>query len=113
MTSKKESPSKDRVGDYKIPFDDDGNMCRDGYYFPEEERHYKDNHIFEGSLKFIGYGNARSGSSYFRFKSSSGRIVYMFVSDFNDIVCRMVKGTIKGPFTYTKKNKNYGVKLIS
>lgn len=98
-------------GKYKIPFNKNGNMVD----YPirwNENCEWKDNYIWDDILEYSSYGRGRSSIS-FKFKSKmNGKEYYMFVSDFDNIICELNKGMIKGNFTFVKKGKNYGIKKV-
>lgn len=101
---------------WKIHFNK-GVPCKwDGDVHDEE----RDNYVFECDLYIAGYSRGCSSAvmllvpyknkdkDYF-----SQKIVYqVFMSDIKDIVKEMIKGRIKGSFTWTKKGANYGLKLV-
>ena len=96
-------------GNYKIPFDRNGNqMDYEGYGVGE----MKDNFEFFDTLTFQSYGRGRSSVTFTMKRASTNTTVSMFVSDFADIVGKMNHGHITGTFTFTKKGQNYGCKAV-
>ena len=96
--------------EYLIPFDEDGNQV----HYPESWRKptFKPNYEFADALEYKTYHRGRS-AAYFEFQSiTTGKKFTMFMTDFNDIVPRLVKGMISGTFTFTKRGQNYGVKRV-
>lgn len=101
MTNKK-------IGQYKIPFLNGNQMSYP--YGPDE---WRDNYIFEETLKYEGYSRGRS-SVTMSFKDSKGHSYEMFISDFDDVITR--KGffgkSTRGKWTFVKKGQNYGIKAV-
>jgi len=100
--------SKSKKGAYPIPFDKDGHLLS----FPYNPHEWRDNYVFEGTLKYRTYYRGRS-SATIDFEDSDGRTYEMFMSDFNDLM--LAKGfngqEVTGKWTFVKKGKNYGIKL--
>lgn len=99
-----------KKGNYQIPFDQKGDQME----YPETWRgeiDWRDNFEFEDGLTLIGYGRGRS-SITFQFRRDKGGVVSMFVSDFYEAAHKMVRGRIKGRFTFVKKGQNYGCKMV-
>lgn len=106
-------------GEYLIPFDKDGNQM----HYPENSYRYEDgvhtvtppdwrvNQPFEDLLMYDGYERGRS-AAYFRFKTSMGKTVMVFMSDMSEMIPYMNCGAIEGVFQFTKKGQNYGCKRI-
>ena len=106
-------------GDYKIPFDDEGNQLdyesfrrnpSTGAYEPVGS---KDNFEFTDTLTFQGYDRGRSSVTFQMKRFSTNTTVSMFISDFSEIVNKMNHGAITGTFTFVKKGQNYGCKMVS
>ena len=71
------------------------------------------NTVFADTLQYVTYHRGRS-SAMFEFKRASNRkSVYMFMTDIDDIVPKMVSGTLSGVFTFSKRGANYGVKMVT
>jgi len=98
-----------KTGNYRIPFDVNGNQLD----YPGWNTHeWRDNHEFVDTITFAGvYGRGRS-SVTFELTRAGGSKVMAFVSDFTDMVPLMVGGSLYGRFTFVKKGQNYGVKLL-
>lgn len=95
---------------YQIPFDKHGNqMDYEGW---RDEFEMRDNFQFSDELVFEKYGRGRSSVTFTMRRKSNGKTVSFFVSDFTDIVPKMVSGRIAGEFTFVKKGQNYGCKLV-
>lgn len=95
-----------------------GVPCKwDGDIYDEE----KDNYVFKADLYIAGYERGCSSAVMllvpYRDKDKdrwSRKFHYrVFMSDIEDIVKEMVKGRIKGTFTFVKKGSDYGLKLIN
>ena len=99
-----------KTGQYQIPFCE-GNQI----HYPEYQRgkpyEMIDNFIFTGTLKYYEYRRGRS-AAYFVFTRSAGEFVTVFLKDFEGMVPLMVNGLIAGEFTFTKRGRNYGCKLV-
>lgn len=99
-----------KIGQYKIPFDKNGNLvCYAGYSWVEK---LVDNYIFEDELEYVCYGRGRSSVTFEFISLKDGRKYEMFISDFDSIVNEMKNGKIKGKFTFVKKGQNFGFKKI-
>lgn len=99
--------NKKKIGDYKIPFDDDGNQLEYAY----GAKVMIDNHEFDDVLTYQTYSRGMSSVTAIFARSNGGRLS-MFMTDFNEVVPHMVKGKIHGRFTFSKRGKNYGVRLL-
>jgi len=110
------------VGDYCIPFENGNQLVDDSLVF---QRHYdhatrtstqtiragcsmEPNHEFQDTLTFQhtfnGYG------AFIRY--SNGKQVNFMSSELDKVVPHMVRGVIKGIFTFTKRGTAYGCKLV-
>jgi hypothetical protein len=71
------------------------------------------NYVFEDTLVYDGYSRGRS-AAYFGFKSkTTGRKFTVFLKDFEEgFAHEMVKGEVKGRFTFCKRGSNYGTARI-
>ena len=105
-----------KKGDYQIPFNKAGDQLH--YAYPGRTGdHYGvanawiDNFEFEDTLEYVGYTRGRS-SAYFEFKRTDGGKVCMFLTDFEDVIRKLVEGRITDKFTFTKRGQNYGVRLV-
>lgn len=98
-----------KKGDYQIPFDGAGNQL----HYPEswKEMVWRDNTPFETTLTYDGYSRGRS-AAYLGFKTTEGKGVTVFMTDFEAMVPRMVKGEVTGTFRFTKRGQNYGCQLV-
>ncbi len=97
-------------GDYKIPFDKDGNQQHyaDSWMTDLE---WRDNAPFVATLTYVGYSRGRS-AAYFDFKDHNGKIVIVFLKDFEAMIPHLVKGSVTGSFKFIKRGQNYGCQLI-
>lgn len=98
-------------GEYKIPFDEDGNQL-DYDYSWGSGFDMRDNHVFQDTLVFKEYGRGRSSITFTMKRQSAGTTVSVFVSDFADMLPFMVNGQITGKFTFVKKGSNFGCKFL-
>lgn len=93
-----------------IPFSKiNGNQL----HYPEFNHEMRENFIFEDVLKFDGYSRGRSAAYLNFIKKSDGKKVSVFLTDFVEgIVPNMIKGTVKGKFTFCKRGANFGCKRL-
>lgn len=87
----------------------------DGESYDEE----RGNYVFEADLYIAGYSRGCSSAVMLLVKYEDKDKDYyscthyqVFMSDIEDIVKEMVKGRIKGSFTWVKKGANYGLQLV-
>lgn len=96
-----------KIGKYKIPFSN-GNL--DNYPVAVED--WRDNYIFEDTLKYKTYYRGRSSVTAV-FEDSNGNTYGMFISDLDDLIIRrglFGKKTF-GKWTFVKKGQNYGIRM--
>lgn len=97
-----------KAGNYEIPFDKAGNQL----HYPDHNVHeWRANEEFEDTLTYAGYGRGRS-AAFFCFKRANGKIVNVFMRDFEDMVPNMTMGQITGRFRFVKRGQNYGCVLV-
>ena len=106
----------------EVPFDKDGNQVDyptwsynrtpEGGYLPPTPGPTLPNFEFEDTLTFDSYGKGRSSVTFYLTRKSTGKGVTMFISDFTEIVGKMVNGEITGKFTFAKRGQNYGCRLV-
>lgn len=72
----------------------------------------RDNYEFDTELTFVQYGRGMSSITFEFVDDATDRKYSMFVSDFSLIVPKLVKGKLKGRFTFCKKGKNFGIKML-
>jgi hypothetical protein len=99
-----------KVGNYEIPFDDEGNQK----HYPESWRglQWRKNDPFQDTLTYDGYSRGRS-AAYFNFKRSDGTFVVMFLKDFEELVTHMINGKVTGTFQFIKRGQNYGCTMVA
>lgn len=95
-------------GDYKIPFDAEGNMLSYAPWGGDPE--WRDNKPFEATMEFLGYSRGRS-SALMWFRDASNFKYPVFLSDFDKVARLMVHGTITARWVGTKRGTNYGLQL--
>jgi hypothetical protein len=108
-----------RKWDGKIPFNP---VTGEAQYFPSPvyvrepnarlEPDWRDNVVFEDTLKFIGFSRGRSAANA-DFETSDGKRVTMFLADLGDAMKQMFAGCLRGSFTYCKRGMNFGIKMVS
>lgn len=96
----------------KIYFDLNGNLLHGFYSWVQRSGNYKeeDNRVFIDRMEYHGYGG-----SHIYFKSlMTGREYSMFMSDFDKMMKakKMVDNIIEGEFTFTKKGRVQGFKMV-
>lgn len=100
-------------GVFKVYFDLDGNLLYRLYYYQQQQPgsyREEDNHTFTDRLEYDSYMG-----SHITFKSlNSGRKYHMFLSDFDKMMKqkKMDQNVIEGDFTFTKKGRVQGFKMI-
>ena len=74
---------------------------------------FVENRKFKETLTYIGYSRGRS-SAVFLFKDSTGAKYQMFMTDMDDMLRSkdIVDGKITGTWTYVKRGRNFGIRLI-
>lgn len=102
---------KKKVGDYKIPFNNQGSQLS----YPAADWQggtvWKPNYQFFDTLTLHCASRGRSSTVFLMFREDH-TVVNVFVSDFVDMCKKMVNGKVQGSFTFTKKGANYGCKLL-
>lgn len=94
----------------KIPTDKNDNMLRLDNL--RTENHIK-NYEWKDILNYEGY-DKEGNATYFAFTSTlTHKKYYMFTTDFDKCVKKMNCGNITGTFTFVKRGKNYGIKLVN
>jgi len=97
------------VGDFKIPFDADGNQL---HYEGYGKVDWRPNDPFQDTLTFEGFSRGRS-AAYLRFKRSDGADVVVFLKDFAEMVPHMVHGKVTGTFRHIKRGTNFGTTMMA
>jgi len=102
-----------KTGDYKIPYDKDGNLLEyPGPWIKDVE--YRDNVPFDATLHTTGYERGRSAVRVIMTDAETGAKYPMFISDYVDLVTSrtLVKGLVHGTWVGVKKGSNYGLKAV-
>lgn len=102
---------KHKIGNYQIPFDEDGNQQDYEINYSWIKSKMVDNFIFEDTLEYESYGRGRSSIS-FTFKRQNGKTVSVFASNLIEFIPYFIDGKITGLFTFVKKGQNYGCKYL-
>lgn len=100
--------SKKKIGNYQIPFDQEGNQLDSPLW---RDTVWVDNHEFVDELTYTGYYGGRS-SAYMCFNRLNGKQLVMFLGDFTDAVPYLVKGKLRGRFTFTKRGTSFATRMI-
>jgi hypothetical protein len=101
----------EKIGNYQIPFDADGNQQDYAMNYHWSTTKMVDNFIFEDTLEYEHFGRGRS-SITFTFKRQNGKTVSVFASNLVEFIPHFVDGKISGRFTFVKKGTNYGCKYL-
>lgn len=102
-----------KKGIFKVYFNNDGDLLHRLFYYQQNNPgSYKeeDNHVFSDRLEYCGYFG-----SHISFKSTmTGRKYHMFISDFDKLMKahKMQDNIIEGDFTFCKKGRVQGFKMI-
>ncbi len=100
-------------GVFKVYFNTKGDLLYSLGYWDQKNGTFKeeDNHVFTDQMEYHGYAG-----SHILFKSTmTGRKYHMFISDFHKLMVakKMLPGNIiEGEFTFTKKGRVQGCKMI-
>ena len=96
------------AGDYKIPFDEDGNLL-DYVRYEGQADEWREKTWFEAELTYDGYSRGRSSVKFY-FKDKSGHRYGMFATDVALLLDEGViwEGEIYGLWTFVKRGRNYG-----
>ena len=99
-------------GIFKVCFDNNGNLLHRLYGWQINQGNYKeeDNHVFNDRMEYTGFF-----MSHVTFKSlMTGRKYHMFLSDFHHVMMAKVMrdNIIEGEFTFIKKGRAQGCKMI-
>lgn len=74
---------------------------------------WKMNYEFDAELEYVTYYRGRS-AAYFHFRdTSTGAEHSMFMTDFEETIPHMVRGRIRGTWTFIKRGQNYGIRMVS
>lgn len=100
-----------KKGQYPIPFDKDGNLL--AYPTPFYLGEWRDNHVFEDTLKYIGYVRGQSAARLKWQSVNTGKTYEMFMDDFDYLMKRsgIEFDEVCAAWTFCKRGQNYGVRL--
>jgi len=101
-----------KAGNYKIPFDAQGNQLT--YYHPRWDHDVTlvDNFKFTDTLTLDGMSRGQS-AAHFQMKRKDGTQVTVFMTDLCDMIPKFCNGEITGEFTFVKRGQNYGCALLT
>lgn len=97
---------------YQIPFDKNGNQLEYYNLYNNSFPTLQDNYEFNDTLLYQTYGRGRSSITFVFKRQSTGKNVSMFVSDLHNAIPYLRNGCLSGKFTFVKKGRNYGCKLV-
>ena len=106
---------------YQIPFLESGNMAK--YDHDSNIVEWKDNFEFFDHINFLNFVRGRSAAHAIfegvasqswggALNVSQGRRYVVFLTDLGKMLPHFVQGTVSGTFTFCKRGRNYGVKLV-
>jgi len=114
-----------KCDDIKVPFDNEGNLLRDGHvdaqYYDWASRSYiktgkhkveRPNEIFVDAIKFIRTQAHGPRKGRVLFEHPDGRETFMSTKHFAESVPNMVRGWLIGKFKYVKYYGAYGLECI-
>ncbi len=113
-----------KTGDYEVPFDKDGNQLVDDYPVSDRKwdlaskRHIttlRSGHSMQPNGEFsdtLTFKRLWASGRHFAFSRSNGKGVVFMPSEFEKMVPHMMKGEVKGIFTFVKRGTAYGCKLV-
>ena len=87
---------------------------RDDWIRKAREATWQDNRVFFATMTVMSMSRGRS-AAYFHLRDGAGKTYTMFMTDMVDMVKRarlIEKGTVNGRWTFQKRGKNFGVKLV-
>jgi hypothetical protein len=103
---------------YKIPFTKDGTLLSHEYPYGHMEIDWKDIFVFDGRMKYDGFGRGRSAATIYMKDLETGKRYPMFLSTFDDLMKSTGRfafdgGTgsliFTGNWTFCKKGQNYAM----
>lgn len=97
-----------------IPFTKNTNQFLNFPMF-EDNIEWKENQIFEDRFKIDSFSRGRSAANFNVISEINGKSYTMFMKDLFDIIQthKIEKGIVSGFFTFCKRGRNYGVKMMS
>ena len=96
----------------QVPFLQDGNMSED-YHSWNSNLILKDNYEFEDELIFDRLIPRRAGTKFFFRSCKNGLEYYMFPTEAEQSIPLMDFGRLVGKFTFVKRSKSFGIKLVT
>lgn len=105
--------------EYKIPFEQNGNLLSYvGYggntYFDYKVKQqlpivWEDNQVFQDSFEYAGYSQGRSSCHIYLKSTVNNRKHFVLLSDFDRIMKKgwMNNNIISGKFTFAKRGANF------
>jgi len=109
-------------GQYKIPLWKDHHLYLDGslcgypesYYEKNGQINWVENFEFKDQLQYGGFTRGRSSAKIHWISAKSGKKYEMFLKDMDDVLrkCVIVNGFVDATWTFCKRGKNYGIKLV-
>lgn len=97
-------------GDYKIPFDTEGNQMHYPYGVYPELGRWEDNRIFEDTLKFEYFSRGCSAAYANLVSLIDGKKYTMFLVDLETCFLDFKHGKAEGKWTFCKRGQNFGIR---
>jgi hypothetical protein len=85
-----------------------------GIYILVDDIVWKENFEFEDTLILTGMSRGRSAANFNLQSITNSKDYNLFMTDIVDMIkkANILKGKIKGKWTFVKRGQNYGIKLI-
>jgi hypothetical protein len=77
----------------------------------ESDIEWRDEQEFKATMTYHSFTRGRS-AAYILLIDDIGREQPMFLAEFHDVVPHLVKGSMTGIWTVTKRGMNFGLKLV-
>jgi hypothetical protein len=85
----------------------------DYVYYDKDIFDWEENKVFNDTLTYIDYGRGRSSVTFY-FKGIDDAQYPMFLTDMSSLLLNkdIIDGKVTGTWTFVKRGKNYGIKLV-
>ena len=77
----------------------------------EEDIEWRAEHTFKATMTYHSFTRGRS-AAYILLTDELGRQQPIFLAEFHDVIPHLIKGTMSGVWTITKRGLNFGLKLV-
>ena len=90
----------------------EGILIKDYFHNPSKQEIWKPNEEVELTLHYKSYGRGRSSVTFY-WLDDNGHKYPMFLTDLDELLKLKVDvSNLHGIFTYVKRGRNYGIKLL-